>query len=115
MFGDEGDFAVVVVEAHAGEALVGNALIELQLAEVAVVDAFLGQGLVELDQQRFVFRPNGPDGDGSSVLQLPRGDVLSRVRPDGGLGQLVFRHVLGVHDDAGVQRDEAFRAKRAAG
>ena len=48
MLGHEGDFAVVIVEAHAGEPLVRDALVELQLAEVAVIDALFGQRLVEL-------------------------------------------------------------------
>ena len=67
-FGDERDFAVVIVEADAREPFVRDALVQFDLAEIAVIDAFLRERLVEFDQQRLVLRLDGADDDGRAVL-----------------------------------------------
>ena len=43
------DFAIIVVKANAREPLAGDALIELQYAEIAEVHAVIGKRLVELN------------------------------------------------------------------
>ena len=108
VFGHQRDFAVVIIETNARQPLVGDALRQFQGAEIAVINAFLGEGFMELHHQRFVFRADGPDDDRRFLFfNFHVVDILNRIRADGGLGQLRFRGLRVVQDHAGIQGEDA--------
>ena len=61
---------------------------------------------MEGDHERLILGADGSDGDLLAIPHLPATDVLGRIRADGELGQLLFRGLWIVEDDAGVESDE---------
>ena len=88
--------AIVVDEADAAKALVGDALVEFQRREVAEVNAAFRKSLVKLHHQRLVFGSNGSDQDRRAVLQFPSSYISGRIRTDGELGKFFFAHIRAV-------------------
>ena len=106
---DERHLAVVIDEADAREAFVGDALLQFQRREVAVVNAPVAQLLVELHHQRLVLGPNRADGHVTSVFQLPRRDVARGIWADGGAGELRLGRARGMQHHAGIECEQAVR------
>ena len=65
---------------------------------------------MELDHQRLVLRADRPDRDGRAVAQLPRGDVLRRIRPDRERREVFVAKLRAVENDARVERHEVAAA-----
>ncbi len=107
LLGDERDLAVVVVEADARQPLVGSALRQAQVLEVARVDGFLGQLVVEADEQRLVLGADRPDREARAVARRPLPHVLARVGPDGRPRQLGLVHLGPVERDARVEGEQS--------
>src|SRR5450756_1596356 len=107
-FGHQRDFTVIIVETDARQAFMCDALFQVQRLEVAVVNALLGQRLMEFDHQRLILGPDRADGHRCLVLQFPRSDILHWIRTDGRAREFVFRRLQIVQYDAGIEREDAF-------
>ena len=106
VLGDERELAVVVEEADPDEPLVGRALVEAELAEVALVDRLRRERAVELHDERLVLGPDRAEPERGAVARGPVGLVLARVGADRQPRQGLERHVGVVEHDPGVERDE---------
>src|SRR5215208_2876695 len=109
VFGDQRHLAVVVYKADACQAFVGRALVEVHHVEVAHVDALFREGLVEAHHQGLVFGPDRAYRHGRAVVQLFVGDVLFRVRTDGGSWEVFVLRLRVVQNDTGVEGYQALR------
>src|SRR5690349_21815452 len=81
----------------------GDALLELEWAEVPQVNAAFGKSFVEADHCRLVFRPNRANRNRGAALEFPVGDVLRRVRPNREFRQLFLASFRIMQDDARIQ------------
>ena len=109
VIGDKSDLAIVVVETNARQSIMGDALFELQRAEIPKMDAFLGKRLVERYHQRLVFRADRANGDRRSIAKLPRRYVLGRIRANCERRQVAFRSIVIVQNHARIERDHHAR------
>src|SRR5215208_1998354 len=109
VFGDQRHLAVVVYKADACQAFVGRALVEVHHVEVAHVDTLFREGLVEAHHQGLVFGPDRAYRHGRAVVQLFVGDVLFRVRTDGGSWEVFVLRLRVVQNDTGVEGYQALR------
>ena len=80
VIGHQGHLAVVIDEADPGQPLVSDPGRVLHGMEVAERHASLGEGTVELDQERLIFGTDRPEDDLGAILGGPGSDVLRGVR-----------------------------------
>ena len=62
---------------------------------------------MEVDDERLVLGPDGPDEEVDAVAAVPGPRVLERVGPDGGPRQVGVGDVPRVEDDPRVERQQA--------
>src|SRR5215203_780867 len=107
VLGDQGQLAVIVYIADAGQALVGRALGEVHHVKVAHVDALFGERLVELHHQGLVFGPDRAYRHRGAVAQLFVGDVLCGIGAYRRARQVLLARVGIVQNYAGVEGRQA--------
>src|SRR5690349_2500485 len=82
-FSDQSYLPVIIIEADPYQTAVRDALLQLERAEVAKINTALRKTLVKSDHDRLILRTDWPNRYRCTTFQLPRFDVLGRVRSDG--------------------------------
>src|SRR5437660_8586339 len=100
------DLTIVIIETNSDQSLMRGALRELKDAEITVVDALFGEGVMKLHQQGLVLRPDGAQRQRAAVAHFNLSDVLGRVWAHGGTWQCGGINRLIVNDYSGIKRDQ---------
>ena len=83
----QSQFAVMIAETNPHQPLMRDPRFQAELAKITQIYAAVRERLLELDDQRLVFRADGADGYSGPILRRPAPHILHRIRPDRGPGR----------------------------
>ena len=106
-FGNQHHLPVVIGKADAGEPVMVRPRLQLDRRKVSLIHGPFGQAPVECNHLRLILGTDGAYYDLRAIKQSSRLHFVQWIGANGGTGQVGFRRVNGMQNNASVQGDQA--------